>query len=121
MQRFDISLAALVAALGVSAPDLAAAQQQPGDNFARDRNVSVRERPKPEYDAAGIPFGNFRMYPELILAPEYNDNVFAVDTATGTSLWSIAIKGVPYAPPVVDGYLLVGTDLGTLYAIAGAG
>ena len=47
--------------------------------------------------------------------------VEAIDATTGTSIWSVPIKGVPYAPSVVDGYLLVGTDLGTLYAIAGAG
>jgi outer membrane protein assembly factor BamB len=47
--------------------------------------------------------------------------VEAVDATTGKSIWSVPIKGVPYAPAVVDGYLLVGTDIGTLYAIAGAG
>jgi hypothetical protein len=77
MYRADISLAALMAALGFAGEAIA----QPQDNsFARDRNVSVRDRPKPEYDAAGIRVGNFRLYPELIVAPEYNDNVFAVDT-----------------------------------------
>ena len=46
--------------------------------------------------------------------------VEAIDATTGASIWSVPIKGVPYAPSVVDGYLLVGTDIGTLYAIAGA-
>jgi outer membrane protein assembly factor BamB len=44
--------------------------------------------------------------------------VEAIDIKTGASLWSVQIKGVPYAPTVVDGYLLVGTSIGTLYAIA---
>lgn len=81
MQRLDISFAALLAALGVGATSgVAFAQQTSGNNFERDRNVSVRERSKPEYDANGIPMGSFRLYPELVVAAEYNDNVFAVDT-----------------------------------------
>lgn len=43
----------------------------------------------------------------------------AIDAATGKSLWSVPVQGVPFAPAVVDGYLLVGTDVGTLYAIGG--
>ena len=43
----------------------------------------------------------------------------AIDTATGKALWTVPVKGVPYAPAVVDGYLLVGTDIGNLYAIGG--
>jgi hypothetical protein len=79
MRKFDISFAALVAALGWGFADAALAQQQ-SEQFARDRNVSVRDRSKPEYDAQGIAAGSFRFYPELVLAPEYTDNVFAVDT-----------------------------------------
>jgi outer membrane protein assembly factor BamB len=43
----------------------------------------------------------------------------AVDAATGAVTWSTPIRGVPFAPAVVDGYLIVGTDLGILYAIGG--
>jgi outer membrane protein assembly factor BamB len=46
--------------------------------------------------------------------------VEAIDATTGAPLWSVPIKGIPYAPTVVDGYLIVGTDVGTLYAIGGS-
>ncbi|MGD9965196.1 MAG: outer membrane beta-barrel protein [Hyphomonadaceae bacterium] len=77
MKKLEVSLAVLAATFGLVAPAVA----QDGDNFNRDRNVSVRDRPKPEYDAAGIRMGGFRLYPELLVAGEYNDNIFATDGA----------------------------------------
>jgi outer membrane protein assembly factor BamB len=44
----------------------------------------------------------------------------AFDVSTGQRLWSVPISGVPFAPAVVDGYLLVGTNVGFLYAIRGS-
>ena len=43
----------------------------------------------------------------------------AIDADSGEAIWSVPIKGVPFAPAVVDGYLLVGTNVGLLYAIGG--
>ena len=40
--------------------------------------------------------------------------------ATGAIRWTVAYRGVPYGPTVVGGYVLVGTDLGTLIAIGGS-
>jgi len=48
-----------------------------------------------------------------------NGETMALDASTGKSRWKVFISGVPYGPTVVDGYLLVGTDLGVLYAIGG--
>jgi outer membrane protein assembly factor BamB len=45
--------------------------------------------------------------------------VQGIDVATGRSAWSTPIRGVPFAPAVIGGYLLVGTDMGILYAIGG--
>lgn len=45
--------------------------------FARDRNVSVMERPRPEYETRVIQAGAFVYKPQLNLALEYTDNVFA--------------------------------------------
>lgn len=78
MKKFELSLALLTALVGMgysATPALA----QSDDNFARDRNVSVRDRPKPEYEAGGIRMGGFVLYPELLAAAEFNDNIFAVE------------------------------------------
>jgi outer membrane protein assembly factor BamB len=44
----------------------------------------------------------------------------ALDAATGDERWSVDISGIPFAPAIAEGYLLVGTDIGHLYAIAGS-
>jgi len=49
-------------------------------NFDRDRNVSVLERPHPEYDALGVPVGAFRLFPKLTLGILSDDNIFAQPT-----------------------------------------
>ena len=42
-----------------------------------DPNVSVGDRPRPDYDPIGIRAGSFFFYPSLGAAGEYDDNVFA--------------------------------------------
>lgn len=44
----------------------------------------------------------------------------ALDAGTGVIRWTVPYRGVPYGPTVVGGYVLVGTDLGMLVAIAGS-
>jgi hypothetical protein len=82
MKKLETSLAVLAAALGWCAWGVQPAVAQDGDNFNRDRNVSVRDRPKPEYDAPGIRMGGFVLHPELLVAAEYTDNVFGTNTTT---------------------------------------
>jgi hypothetical protein len=50
--------------------------------FSRDRNVSVRERPRPEYQAAGVQLGSFWLFPRLEGNVEYNDNIYATTIGT---------------------------------------
>lgn len=40
----------------------------------------------------------------------------ALDTDTGTLEWQVEIVGIPYAPVVAGGLVLVGTNVGLLYA-----
>jgi hypothetical protein len=69
--------------------------------FDRGRNVSVRERPRPEFDALGIRAGSFLVYPKVEAAVAYEDNIFALEnlevedtiysfapSVTATSQWS---------------------------------
>jgi len=50
------------------------------DLFARNRNVGVRERPHPEYEAPGLRLGSFLAYPRLETSVETNDNIYATET-----------------------------------------
>ena len=70
----------VLAALPPSAIAQDVNQQNVGESaFKRDRNISVQERPKPEYETDGIRSGIFVYRPELRIQTEYDDNVFASD------------------------------------------
>lgn len=47
--------------------------------FARDRNVSVTQRPRSDYQAPGLRVGAFLAYPKVSVTAEHNDNIFATD------------------------------------------
>jgi outer membrane protein assembly factor BamB len=55
----------------------------------------------------------------VVYVPTNGGEVQALDSATGALLWTAEISGVPYAPVVTRGYVLVGTGVGTLFAIGG--
>jgi len=48
-------------------------------NFARDRNISVMQRPRGDYEARGLRTGAFLVYPKLTATLEHNDNIYASD------------------------------------------
>ncbi len=52
----------------------------------------------------------------VVYGATINGVAFALD-ASGATLWEVPIRGVPYGATVTGGLMLVGTDLGTLYAI----
>jgi outer membrane protein assembly factor BamB len=47
--------------------------------------------------------------------------VTAIDRATGVTHWSLAVKGIPSTPAVIDGRVFVATDLGKVVAIGDPG
>lgn len=49
-------------------------------NFKRDRNVSVRQRPHPGYEALGLREGAFMVWPKINATVEHNNNIFATTT-----------------------------------------
>lgn len=57
-----------------------ATAQDNGSNFSRARNVSVRERPKPGYEAVGHRAGSFMIYPRVDVGVTFDDNIFATST-----------------------------------------
>jgi len=48
--------------------------------YASDEDYPVMLRPRPEFDAKGIPFGGFRLFPTLALSGSYDDNVLRAQT-----------------------------------------
>jgi hypothetical protein len=66
-------LSVLAASLIAFAPLHAAAQDQ-------DESVSVRDRPRPEYDPLGVRLGGFNLNATLDLGVANSDNIFAEET-----------------------------------------
>jgi hypothetical protein len=50
------------------------------DGFDRGRNVSVLDRPRPDYDPLGIPVSSFNVYPRLEVGAGATDNVYLSQT-----------------------------------------
>jgi hypothetical protein len=65
----------------LTAPTLALAQS--GSYFDRNNNVSVLDRPRPDYQALGIDVGGFQIFPSVTVATQYNDNIFATPDPIG--------------------------------------
>ena len=73
--RFARNLFLTSTAIALIMPDLAFAQADDPEP-----NISVVERPRPEYDPLGIRAGSFLVFPELAIQEIYTDNVeFAED------------------------------------------
>lgn len=78
-----------MACIAVTAPQIAQAQDL-GSNFKRDKNVSVRQRPRPDYEAAGQKAGGFTLYPRITGEVERNDNIYAQATGkTDDTIWRV--------------------------------
>jgi outer membrane protein assembly factor BamB len=56
----------------------------------------------------------------VIYLTSADQHVYAIDLATGSLRWAYATRGIPTTPVVVDGRLIVGTDLGKLIALKGS-
>jgi outer membrane protein assembly factor BamB len=56
----------------------------------------------------------------LVIVAGNGGAIHALDAATGAIEWTVPYRGTPYGPIVVGGYVLVGTNLGTLIAIGGS-
>jgi len=93
---------ALITGFALSSAPEALAQTSAASMFDRDRNVSVMQRPRAEYESEGLRMGAFFVQPELVLGIESTNNVFATATQTqsdyifsvvpsvsATSTWSV--------------------------------
>lgn len=90
-----LTYSAVAACIALTAPQIVQAQtigssKQPGTNFSRGKNVSVRERPRPDYEATGQKAGGFTIYPRVTVDLEHNDNIYAVATdETDDNIWRV--------------------------------
>ena len=86
----------LTVTTGLTLPGLALAQQNvsgfPGYSGANpfnptpQPNVTVQDRPRPDYDPIGLRAGSFFLYPTLDLGGLYDDNVYATRRGTESEL-----------------------------------
>jgi len=84
-----LTCSAIAACIALTAPQIAQAQDL-GSNFKRDKNVSVRERPRPDYEATGQKAGGFTVYPRVTVDLEHNDNIYAVaNNKTDDNIWRV--------------------------------
>lgn len=102
-------------------------------NFKRDRNVSVRQRPHPGYEALGVRAGAFMVWPKLNATIEHNNNIFAtgVDEQSDniwhvtpevdvTSNWSRHALDL-YARSTINRYSDASTENTTDYSVGAQG
>lgn len=73
----QLGVACLALAGIVCAPQLAGAQQQQSDN--PDPNVTIEQRPRPDFDPLGIRAGSFLIFPSISLSGSYDSNAFATE------------------------------------------
>jgi hypothetical protein len=60
-------------------------------DYSQGRNISVLERPHPEYDALGVPEGGFTVYPSISTGFGYSDNIFGTrDNKVGDEYFAVA-------------------------------
>lgn len=84
-----LTCSAIAACIAFGAPQLAQAQDV-GTSFKRDKNTSVRERPRPDYEATGQKAGGFTVYPRVTVDLEHNDNIYAVAVGkTKDEIWRV--------------------------------
>lgn len=84
-----LASAAIAAVLVAAAPQIASAQSD-ASSFKRDKHTSVRQRPRPDYEAAGVRLGAFIAYPRLTVDLERDDNIYAVAAdETSDTIWRV--------------------------------
>lgn len=94
MRVFDCSLKVIFGAFVLQAlaviPASAAGYTAPTFIGTTEQDVGVMDRPRPAYNAKGVPLGGFRLFPTLDLQSNYDDNVFR--QPTGVSDWFFTIS-----------------------------
>jgi hypothetical protein len=81
---------AFTAPAAAQSSGLRTAQDATVDLFARDRSIPVRQRPRPEYEALGLPLGAFTAFPKLEAGLESNNNIYATSSGEiSDEIWRV--------------------------------
>jgi hypothetical protein len=79
---------------GARAQSQASLQIQAFSDYDRGANISVLQRPHPEYDPLGVPVGEWLIYPKLDLGLGYTDNVLATNANQISDVYFLADPSV---------------------------
>lgn len=71
---------AIASGLGLAGGLPVGTAAQDVDNFARDRNIAVTQRGRPELEALGLRWGSLMAYPKVQLDLGHDSNIFASET-----------------------------------------
>jgi hypothetical protein len=89
------------------------------ETFDRGENVSVRQRPRPDYEAKGIHVGGFLIYPKLTAGVAYDDNIFAVQSGVvGDAIFNLSPEvdiQSTWSRDALDAYVRASQDFYTHY------
>ncbi|MGH6971665.1 MAG: outer membrane beta-barrel protein, partial [Caulobacteraceae bacterium] len=84
-------------------------------SYDRGRNISVRQRPRPDYDAIGVDVPGFVIYPKVDLGFAYDSNIFAQHTgAVGDEIFNVSPEvdfSSTWSRNSLAGYAKVSQDL----------
>jgi hypothetical protein len=84
-----LTSAAIAAVLIATVPAVGVAQDL-ASNFKRDKNTSVRQRPRPDYEAIGVKAGGFTLYPRVTVEATHDDNIYAVASGEQSdTIWRV--------------------------------
>lgn len=76
----SVSVGSLAMVGGVASAQTLTGRDAGVDNFSRNRNTSVQQRSRPEYESPGLRAGAFLLYPRIEVSAERNDNIYATET-----------------------------------------
>jgi hypothetical protein len=126
-------LAVLSVATVLSGIDAGSARAQSASFYDRNYNISVLDRPRPDYQPLGLHYDGFTISPSLTVSPELDDNILASDSGKEGDLVTAVAPRVDarsnwsrdqvdvYASLASDNYAKHSSESTTDYQLGGAG
>jgi len=90
-----------------------------GDVYRLDEQTGAVSPGWPFHTGGGVGFLS-GLVDGVLYIPSSDRFIYAIDARTGKERWRFKVQGSPNVPAIVDGRIIVGTDLGKLIAIGGS-